>query len=370
MVLYINGNYPHHSLHGELVSKLADLGNIITVFIPVNGTDLFGKYDVERPEVRIVYCDVLKRLDRLFFISKIHRIVKAVENEVDMSKVECILAGTVYSDGAVAYLLHKKYHIPFSVAVRETDVTYQMKWRPYLNGFVKNLLHEASKVLFLSPAYQEYLEKFNCNHEKYVIVPNAVNDYWFQNSSCDRKLHDPVSLIYVGEISKRKNVETTISAVAELKKRGVSAEFHVVGSGGEEDNCKALAENLGVINHIHFHGWQTGMDKIKSFYDQSDIFVMPSYKETFGTVYIEAMTQGLPVIYTKGQGIDGYFEQGSVGYACEANNVNDIADAIVNIVTRFNEFSKRSVDCSDLFQWRKVADSYNDIFCSMRKNEK
>ena len=44
MILYINGNYPHHSLHSELVFKLAEMDNEITVFIPMSGTEYDGKY--------------------------------------------------------------------------------------------------------------------------------------------------------------------------------------------------------------------------------------------------------------------------------------------------------------------------------------
>ena len=51
---------------------------------------------------------------------------------------------------------------------------------------------------------------------------------------------------------------------------------------------------------------------------------MPSFPETFGLVYVEAMSQGLPIIYTKGQGIDGYFEDGKVGYPVNTKDSNDI----------------------------------------------
>ena len=60
MVLYINGNYPFHSLHGELVSKLANIGNDIIVFVPLKGRELIGKYDIKQKNTRIIYSDILK----------------------------------------------------------------------------------------------------------------------------------------------------------------------------------------------------------------------------------------------------------------------------------------------------------------------
>jgi glycosyltransferase involved in cell wall biosynthesis len=56
-------------------------------------------------------------------------------------------------------------------------------------------------------------------------------------------------------------------------------------------------------------------EKLLNNYRNSDIFIMPSYNETFGLVYIEAMSQGLPIIYTQNEGVDGYFKEGSVGYS-------------------------------------------------------
>lgn len=367
MVLYINGNYPHHSLHSELVSKLADLGHEITVFVPMKGKALEGKYVCKHPGVMVLYSDCLKTSDKLLFIRKIHRIIQQIEKDVDVSKVDCILAGTLYSDGMAAYMLRKKYGIPFSVAVRQTDITYQMKWRSYLNGSVKQLLQEASKVIFLSPAYQQYLKSFGCDRHKFVTIPNAVNDYWFQNSPKARSIHHPISLIYVGELTENKNVGTTISVIAELEKRGISAKFHIVGSGNEEENCRILAKKLDVEKQIIFHGWQNGKDKIKAFYDRADIFIMLSHRETFGTVYIEALSQGLPVLYTKGQGIDGYFKEGSVGYGCDPTNVEDAANKVVKILNSYPVMSEQCIIESKRFRWEVVANQYNDVINAMRE---
>lgn len=369
-ILYINGNYPHHSLHRELITKLADMGDKITVFVPLAGKDNDGKYKPDHENVLVKYNDILNKLDRIFFIYKIHKIADIIEKECDIRKIDYILAGTVYSDGMAAYLLHKKYNIPFSVAVRETDITTHMKWRPYLNGQLRKLLQKTEKVILISPSYTRYFDRFMRDHRKYVTIPNAVNDFWFDNQCEKRKLHKPIVLIYVGEISKRKNVGTTIRVVSKLKKQGISAEFHIVGAGKQEDECRALAKECGVEEQIFFHGWQNGKEKIKEYYDKADIFVMLSHTETFGTVYVEAISQGLPVIYTKGQGIDGYFDQGTIGYACAPNDVEEIAESIKRIVQDYDRVSQNCLEKSKQFQWDNVARLYNNVIHQVEfKNE-
>ena len=64
------------------------------------------------------------------------------------------------------------------------------------------------------------------------------------------------------------------------------------------------------------------------YFIESDIFVMPSRYETFGLVYVEALSQGLPVIYTRGQGFDGQIPDGEVGYSVKCNDVNEIAEKL------------------------------------------
>ena len=366
MILYINGNYPYHSLHCELVSRLADLGNEIIVFVPLSGTQCNGKYRCDHSKVTVYYCDCIDLPDRVLFLRKIRKGTKKIEEMVDLTKIDCILAGTVYSDGAMAYLLHKKFGIPFSVVVRYTDVFFQMRWRPYLNGFVKNLLGQASKIVFISPSYQSYLDRLEADHGKYVVIPNAVNDFWFLQSAKVRKKHEPISLIFVGEITKRKNVRTVIQAIHELKKRNVSVNFHVVGSGAEEKGCQALASKLGLKDQIFFHGWQNGKEKIREYYDQADIFVMLSFIETFGTVYVEALSQGLPMVYTRGQGIDGYFEQGTVGYSCDPRNIDEIVSAIVAIMENYESMSAACAAAARKFQWDIVAGQYDNVINEMR----
>ncbi len=366
MLLYIDGNYPLHSLHGELVSSLANLGNEITVFVPMRGKELDGKYDCDHPNAKIIYSDILNNLDRIFLVQKLYKIASEIEKAVDMRKVDCILAGTVYSDGGVAYLLHKKYGIPFSVTVRQTDVTYHMKWRKYLNSFVRKVLSEATKVIFISPVYQKFFRKFSCEKGKYVIIPNAVNDFWFANQTVDRTLHNPISLVFVGEISKNKNVSSIISTVSKLAKSGLAIKLDIVGSGSDEENCKQVAKELNVYDIISFNGWMDSKEKIKAFYDRADIFIMLSLRETFGTVYIEALSQGLPIVYTRGQGIDGYFEQGTVGYACNPKDEDETSEAIKAIVRNYKSISKRCVVESQAFQWKVVSNKYNEVISHMR----
>jgi glycosyltransferase involved in cell wall biosynthesis len=78
-------------------------------------------------------------------------------------------------------------------------------------------------------------------------------------------------------------------------------------------------------------------------------------------VYIEAMSHGLPVIYTRGQGIDGYFEDGEVGHACTPSDAPQIADRLAAIHQRYGSLSLRAAEVSAGFTWSGVADRFQQL---------
>jgi len=92
---------------------------------------------------------------------------------------------------------------------------------------------------------------------------------------------------------------------------------------------------------------------------------MPSYNETFGLVYLEAMSQGLPIIYTKREGVDGYFKDGTVGYSVNPKDVNDIVKKIEMIISNYNRISKNCLGLVEKFSWDKIAKIYYNIYKSI-----
>lgn len=94
---------------------------------------------------------------------------------------------------------------------------------------------------------------------------------------------------------------------------------------------------------------------------------MPSLRETFGLVYAEALTQGLPVIYTKGQGFDGQFNEGEVGYSVDSEDSDDIANKVLHIMRDYEELTKKCIELCWKFDWKHITSQYvqiyNDLVC-------
>ncbi|MBB1536945.1 MAG: glycosyltransferase, partial [Bacteroidia bacterium] len=91
------------------------------------------------------------------------------------------------------------------------------------------------------------------------------------------------------------------------------------------------------------------------------IFALASLKETFGLVYVEALTQGLPILYSEGEGIDGLFDD-HYGRACNPRSKASIAAALAQITQLYSRLSIDGDYLSAQFDWRKIAETYLSLY--------
>jgi glycosyltransferase involved in cell wall biosynthesis len=89
---------------------------------------------------------------------------------------------------------------------------------------------------------------------------------------------------------------------------------------------------------------------------------MASFKETFGLVYFEAMSQGTPVIYSEGQGIDGYFPQGFIGYSVDPHDFNDAKIKIELILKNYESISKNCLISSTKISKKAIISAWVNIY--------
>ncbi|RLD43528.1 MAG: hypothetical protein DRI86_09800, partial [Bacteroidetes bacterium] len=102
-------------------------------------------------------------------------------------------------------------------------------------------------------------------------------------------------------------------------------------------------------------------------YKKADIFVMASYTESFGLVYAEAISQGLPVIYTKGEGFDNHFEDGNIGFSVNPHSPEDIARGISSIIDNYNDIQKYSETAIANFNWDKISKDYFEVYSNIKR---
>ena len=93
---------------------------------------------------------------------------------------------------------------------------------------------------------------------------------------------------------------------------------------------------------------------------------MPSKGETFGLVYIESLSQGLPVLYLRDEGIDGVFKY-KIGEKCNVHSIKEITDSLVNLIDNYSKYDIDKIDFEQ-FRWRNIAARYLTIYKSICKH--
>lgn len=355
-ILHIIPDFNNTSLYNLFIMSLSNFCHN-KVYVPDVSKD--GNYSYKIEFLNKNY-DIL---NRLFFFKKQHDILKDITNRNEIKDYDYVHAHTLFSSGYIALCLFKKYKIPYIVAVRNTDVYFFFKYMLHLRKLGIEILKNAHKVVFISPCYKAFLEKNYISNKlidnKSIFIPNGINNYFLLNRYKHKSPKgNYLNILYIGQITKNKNIQTTILACNFLIKKGYEISFTVVGDVLDKEIFYKL-KNYDYISIFPY----ARKEKLIDYMRKSDIFIMPSYKETFGLVYIESMSQGLPVIYSKGQGIDGYFKQGEVGYAVESSSHIDIANKIIQIINNYEQISLNCYNLSLEFSWEHISKQYiNNVY--------
>lgn len=369
-ILHINRNYVFNALHQKLIDELAandDIEN--TVFSPTSEEQ---DVDYIRKE-NLVVVKCFKLRDSFFYHHKQRKIYRALKQKIDLPDFHMIHAYTLFTDGNCAMKVKKEFGIPYAAAIRNTDVNDFFKRLPFLRHRGIKIMQNADTVFFLSETYKSIV----MNHyvprnkrdellKKAVVIPNGVDDFWLDNiyyrekdrfAGGDKTASQTINAVYAGRIDKNKNILCTVKALKLLRKDGYAVNFHVVGK--IEDN--SVYEEVIQEGFVHYH---QPMDKesLINMYRENDVYIMPSFTETFGLSYVEAMTQGMPVIYTLGQGFDGQFPEGEVGYHVNPNRPIDVANAVKKIISNYNQLTSNCSEKCKKYNWKAISDQYHDIY--------
>lgn len=365
-VLQICSDFAGSKVHVELFKRLTQQGVEQIVYCPIRDEKLMDNNYFEAEGTRIVYDYVIKPYHRYLYHVKRTEIFRSLQKKVNLKDVSLCHAATLFSDGGQAYRIWKKHQIPYVVAVRNTDINGFLDIRPETWKAGIKILKNAQQIFFIS---QGLMDKF-CNHrvikpvipeikDKMLLIPNGIDDYYLDHICTDT--HTGNDVLYVGDFSNNKNVVRLAQAILKLKKENGfdDIKLTLVGGGHNETNQvqQVVDANPGVFEYM---GPIYDKGKLCEVFRAHSIFAMPSIHETFGLVYLEALSQGLPVLYTKGQGVDGLLPS-DAGIGVDPLSVEEIKNALRTLLVQRSEFSNRNINFEQ-YRWSNIATTYKDIY--------
>jgi phosphatidylinositol alpha-1,6-mannosyltransferase len=222
-------------------------------------------------------------------------------------------------------------------------------WRPY-SFLERRAMLGARRILCISEYTRRQILRFHpaLPPERAVLVPNTLDPYFSPggNSPASTAFAHPriLTVSRLAGTDTYKGVDTLIEALPLVRREFPFAHLRIVGGGDDLPRLQALASKFGVAGVVHFTGTISD-DVLRAEYAACDLFALPSRKEGFGLVFLEAMTYGKPCLGARAGGVPEVIND-AVGQLAEYGNIPDLAAAVADLVRhpRDSEVVRRHAD--------------------------
>jgi glycosyltransferase involved in cell wall biosynthesis len=278
-------------------------------------------------------------------------------------KADATLAFFGLPSGAVALLLKKLHRVPYVISLRGGDVPgfrpydfrlYHKISAPLLRLIWKN----ANSIVANSQGLRQLALAFDSRYD-IPIIPNGVDAEQFAVSNGS---WSPPRILSVGRVVHQKGFDLGLRALAQLKE--LQWEWTIGGDGPQMQRLRAMAQEAGLRDRIHFAGWLPA-SQLRERYTSANLFLFPSRQEGMPNAVLEAMASGLPVVATKISGNEELVIDGKTGALVPAENVDALREALRLLLVdaqkceRMGRAARQRVEES--FTWTRVADQYEKI---------
>lgn len=265
---------------------------------------------------------------------EVERLLNTSENSI------CLFSG-IRADRDVFHWLKISFHYEVKrYIITEPPYTFgKPLWMHYLRFFLQDYQY----VKYINGVFAigtDAVSYYSNLYRHWKVFP-----FQYVTESVERTEPSPMGntkMLFVGSLSRRKNVEVVLSALKGLD----NIEFNIVGDGNEHDKLESYSKE--VVVPCQFYGTKP-MGEIPFIMQQNDILVLPSLHDGWGAVVNEAMGLGLYVIVSDKCGVRALVDSGGKGLVFKSNDVNDLKEKIQKCISNISSIRNNML--------RRVAES-------------
>lgn len=294
-------------------------------------------------------------------------LIKVYKKAVKACGQPDIIHAQFYSIGAIAAVLKKRYKVPFVITEHSSKLNTDLQNISQLDlNLAKRAYQCADKLIAVSHALAANLK--NNFQVEATVIPNIVDVSQFQY--VERTPKDDFTFISVGNLVKIKGFDQLLEAFAEAFKADNAVKLSIVGDGPELENLQNTVTCLNLNGKVSLLR-TIGRNRIKSFYQEGDAFVLASHSETFGVVFIEAMATGLPVIATSCGGPNDIVTE-NAGYLIPVDDRQALVSALQSMRNNAYNFNSLEIsrNCIEKYSpetvGRQIIEAYASVSDSIR----
>lgn len=281
---------------------------------------------------------------------------RAVEM-IEQKRPDVIHAHFAVPSGIVAYLLWRRYRIPYVLTTHGSDIPgYNPDRFEVVHRLIRPLWRRIVKHAAAITSPSKYLANLLQRSASLPVhvVPNGYEPPTARGPQAKRNL-----VLVVARLFPRKGVQHFIEAVS-----GLSGDWEYVVAGDGPFMTELKARAAALKSPVKFAGF---VDKatLREMYLQARIFVFPSIQENFPMVLLEAMDAGCAVITTDAEGCAEVV--GDTGIITRRANSLELRRALAKLMNdekAREQLSSGALARAQKFRWPRIADQYVSIFDS------
>ncbi len=198
--------------------------------------------------------------------------------------------------------------------------------RVYLPTVARFTLNAADRVLCYTDTDRQRIRELGVDSAT-AVISNGVNCSRFRPMAVNA---NSSQLLYVGRLTEGKGVDVLIKAFSQIASVIPEATLLLVGGGTKETELKALAAEEGVAQQVSFTGVVPN-EQLPKLYNESAVFVLPSFNEGFPRTVIEAMACGTPIVVTDLEQLRSVVPD--VGRTVPTDDPTTLANAVVELLS-------------------------------------
>lgn len=294
--------------------------------------------------------------------------LKLIKEDFDIAEVDHIPFFPLFSLKLISILRRKK------IIATWHEVWGRDYWQEYLGwkGFFGYLAEKLGvfmpdEIISVSMHTTKKLKDSLGSRKKIYTIPNGNDFEKIQKIKPSRKEAD---VIFAGRLLSHKNVDVLIKAISLIKEKKQNIKCLIIGEGPEKKNLETMIRKLNLEKNIEFSNFLESQDDFYARMKSSKVFVLPSTREGFGIVIIEANACGIPVVAIdhKNNAVRDLVEEGKNGFLCRLEE-GEVADRIA-VVLKSGPDRKIKESCLDFakkYDWNKIVDEVERVYLKWEK---
>ncbi|AGB08758.1 TPA: glycosyltransferase family 4 protein [Vibrio parahaemolyticus] len=329
----------------------------------------FDQYDrIESKNVNLInvnyvnlpFSNLSKRISQDRYINANLNLIEAREHSFgEYDLIHCHF----FTSARVGFEYFNRKGRKYVITEHASDLTKSLDF--YTDDYIRSVYNKASTVVAVSNRLKKELHRVvGIELEKISVIPNGVDTEKFSivnGAKC--RTGEIKKVLFIGHLIERKGVFELVKVVHNLIANNINVYLTIIGVG---ELSGEILNYLKVHNLSEFIEIKGGIPnhELPSEIHKHDLLVLPSQKESFGVVVVEAGACGLPAIVSRCGGPEDIIEEEFLGSTYSLDDINGLHDSLIEVLSKFESYSSTMIreHTVNKYSWDVVAEKILSLY--------